>query len=324
MVESSGQRARPADADYVQSIRETNQHLISLDSLYGGNDILPLGLRIFRAAHANLATGRHDRAVEHDPEAATGETAEITSWLAYDADRQNAARQIIHEALLLSPLAGDRSMEQFELSHLALLSLQQRRSREVLRISEDLLDGRAIPPRVAALFDLRRARALAQLGDAARVLEALDRAWVALAGSLTEQDPSWTWWLDDAELAWHRRMVHVELGEWGPAVEQLTESAQGRTNARRRASTRTRARYNDLAHLLEALAHTRLWEQAEPVMIDVLDQAAEVGSARTTNLLLGVVNHITRDRADSTLTDAAMDLRRLLEAVDPIDDPGSG
>jgi hypothetical protein len=87
VVESSGQRARPADADYVQSIRETDQHLISLDSLYGGNDILPLGLRIFRAAHAKLATGRHDRAVEHDLEAATGETAEITSWLAYDADR---------------------------------------------------------------------------------------------------------------------------------------------------------------------------------------------------------------------------------------------
>ncbi|WP_329521047.1 hypothetical protein [Spirillospora sp. NBC_01491] len=320
VVETRGERGRPVDADYVQTIRETNQHLISLDSLYGGNDLLPLSLRIFRAAHAKLATGHHERAIERDLEAATGETAEVTSWIAHDADKQHTARQVIHEALLLSRLAGDLSMELFNMSHLALLALHLRRSREALRLCEDMQDDQRMPPRVHALFDLRRARALAQMGDRPAAFAALDHATGAVTASITARDPKWTWWLDGAELAWHRGMLHVELGEWDPAITAITESASGRTNARRRASTRTRARYNDLAQLLEVLVHIEAWNEAEPVLIEVLDQAAEVGSARTTNILTGVVDGIVRRRGPSVIVDAAMDLRRLLDVVDPADD----
>ncbi|GAA2636196.1 helix-turn-helix transcriptional regulator [Actinomadura fulvescens] len=311
------ERGRLADADYVQTLREDNQRLISMDSLHGGNDVLPLSLRIFRSAHAKLAAGSHERTVQRDLEAAAGETAEIASWIAYDADKQEIARQIIHEALFLSRLAGDRSMEQFELSHLALLALHERRSREALRICEAVQDDPRMPPRVGALFDLRRARALAQMNDCAAAFRALEQAAATIGESITERDPSWTWWLDDAELAWHRGMLHIELDEWGRAVDCMAASARTRTNARRLASTRTRARYNDLAHLLEALVHVQQWNAAESVIADVLDQAAEVGSARTAKLLRGVVAQVARDRAPSTVADASEDLRQLLAVVDP-------
>jgi hypothetical protein len=49
--------------------------------------------------------------VERDLTAAAGETGEIAAWLAPDADHQAISRQIIHEALMLSRLAGDHDME---------------------------------------------------------------------------------------------------------------------------------------------------------------------------------------------------------------------
>jgi hypothetical protein len=42
--------------------------------------------------------------------------------------------------------------------------------------------------------------------------------------------------------------------------------------------------YNDLSHL-----HVQEWSAAEPVIADVLNQAAEVGAARIARLLRGVV-----------------------------------
>jgi transcriptional regulator with XRE-family HTH domain len=297
-----------ADAAYVETIRETSQALVRLDTLHGGNDILPLALRVFRTGHHKLGTGAYQPRVQRDLEAAVGEAGEVAAWMAYDADEQAASRQIIQEAMMLSRLAGDRDMELFELSHLAMQSVYLGRPAEALRVTASLTDD-DLPPRVTALFDIRRGRALAQLGDQAGAVDALDRAAATLAGGIGPRDPYWTWWVDGTELTWHRGMAAAELGDWAAAVPLLHAAAEERGNARR-------ARYNDLSHLLGALTAVGAWADAEPVIGEVAAHLGEVGSTRTTNLLARVCGRIVRaGGVSSTVADTAADLVETLAGM---------
>jgi hypothetical protein len=248
--------------------------------------------------------------IQRDLEAATGEAGEVAAWLAYDADRQSVSRQIINEALLLSHLAGDRQMELFELSHLAMQSIYLNRPREAMRIAGDITDNENLAPRVAAVFDIRRARALAQSGDGKRAFDTLDKARSVLSNGITSRDPQWTWWADEAELIWHSAMAHADLGEWGRAVPLFKQSTDLRAHYRR-------AGYNDAVHFLDSLVHVRAWRDAEQVIInDVMTKVGEVGSMRTTNLLLRITERIENSRnvATSTLVDSAADLRRSIKS----------
>jgi lambda repressor-like predicted transcriptional regulator len=296
------------DADYVQVIRASSQHFVALDSMHGGNDIFPFAVRIFRTAHGKLGRVPLSVAIQRELEATTGEAGEVAAWLAYDADQQSLSRQI-YEALLLSRLAGDRQMELFELTHLAMQSIYLNRPREAMRIADDAIDNGRLAPRVAALFDIRRGRAFSQCGERERAFDTLDRARSALTGSIANNDPKWTWWVDDAELIWHRAMAHAELGEWRLAVPLFKEAADLRAGYRR-------ASYNDAVHFLDALVRVHAWQDAEQVIIsDVMPRVGEVGSMRSTNLLLRIIERIEKSRnaATSTLVDSAVSLRRFIE-----------
>lgn len=233
----------------------------------------------------------------------------MAAWLAYDADRQAASRQIILAALLLSRQAGDRDMELFELSHLAMQSVQLRRPAEALRVVAEALGKGKPSARVAALFGIRQGRAFAQLGDGTRAIAALRRARDTLADGVGERDPYWTWWVDEAEVMWHTGVAYGELGEWGRAVPLLAEVAERR-------AAYPRARYNDLTYLLDALGRVADWRAAEPVAIDLAGQVGEIGSVRTTNLLRRVVARIPNRGATTAVADVAEHIRRVIDGED--------
>jgi transcriptional regulator with XRE-family HTH domain len=295
----AAQRSSRVDAGYVKMIRQTSQTLVKLDTLHGGNDVFPLALRLFRDAGRKLGAGAYPPAIERDLMAATGEIGEVAAWLAYDADRQDDSRQIIMEAMLLSRQAGDRDMELFELAHLAMQSLHLRRPAEALRIATGVLDAGSVAPRVAALFDIRRGRALAQLGDERHAFDALDRAAVTLTESVSPRDPHWTWWINEVELMRHRATARAQLGQWAHAVP-LREYVVGQGHPG----------YLDRVQLLEALIYVRDWKRAEQVIIDLVASAGAVGSRRTTNLLRRVAARIrATNGVPSTVADAAAALR---------------
>lgn len=299
----------PLDADHVEAIRRTSQALVKLDGRYGGADVFPLALRVFRAAHRRIGSGAYPAGLERDLLAATGEAGEVAAWVAYDADRQDASRQIILEALLLSRQAGDRDMELFELSHLAMQSVHLRRPAEALRVVAEALGKGKPSARVAALFGIRQGRAFAQLGDGQRAIAALCRARDTLADGVGARDPYWTWWVDEAEVMWHTGVAYGELGEWGRAVPLLAEVAERR-------AAYPRARYNDLTYLLDALGRVADWRAAEPVAIDLAGQVGEIGSVRTTNLLRRVVARIPNRGATTTVADVAEHIRRVIDGED--------
>jgi tetratricopeptide (TPR) repeat protein len=296
---------RPVDASFVELIRETNQTLVRLDAQWSGYEVFPLALRVFRTAHHKLGAGDYASGIERDLIAATGETGEIAAWLAFDADEQSVSRQLIHEALMLSRQAGDRDMELFELTHLAMQSLYLRRPAEALRIANDALDRR-LAPRVAALFDIRRGRALAQRGDEQGAFDALNRAGAALTGSINARDPYWTWWVDETELTRHKATAYDQLGRWRRAIplrEQIITGHQGSYPYGKL----------DLAQLLNALVQVRDWRRAEDIITEIASLANSIAPGRTANLLRRTFEQIGRvDGASSTVIDAAHDLRRLL------------
>jgi len=117
-------------------------------------------VRALRAAQRRLACS--DGSVPDT----NGELAELAGWLLHDAGQHDAARAMNYEALHLARLAGDRSTELLVLNNISYLDCFTGRPAAALRIA------RSEP----VVFGWSEARALAQLGDRAGCLRALDRA----------------------------------------------------------------------------------------------------------------------------------------------------
>jgi transcriptional regulator with XRE-family HTH domain len=303
----------PADAGYVESIRNDTRRLVELDTRYGGDDIVDLAVRATKAADEHIAAGTRSRTLESDLQAAVGELAQVAAWIAYDADRQAVARQLTTEALLHSRLAGDRRMELFELAQLAMQSLHLNRPGEALRIAEQVIDTARAQSRVGAIFHIRRARALAQLGDGSGALDEHDQATAILrAGDTSSHDPDWTWWVDDAELAWQRAMSLVSTGDWPSALEEFHAAYD------QRAEAAPRSRFNDLAHVFAAQVSVRTWHDAEASLHELAADARAVRSARTTALLRRVLRRLNDEDAGSppSILESAEQLAGILNEAD--------
>lgn len=295
------------DADYVESVRANARRLIDLDTSYGGDDVTRLAVRAFRSAYERLASGLYVPSIEHDLQAAIGELGQVAGWIAYDADEQRLSRQLTNEALLHSRLAGDRTMELFELGQLAMQAVHLGRPAEALRIADEAIETQPPSSRVAAVFRIRRARALGLAGDRARALNEHDRASAVLANGATATDPEWTWWVDDAELAWHRAMTLAAIGDRAEALDVFQAAHDLRP------PDAHRARYNDLAHLLDAQVAAGAWRDADASLVGIHAAVGDVGSSRTSALLRRVARRISRTRdAPPSLADSAHELTALL------------
>lgn len=96
--------------------------------------------------------------------------------------------------------------------------------------------------------------------------------------------------------------MHAELGDWVAAVDGYREAYETRSALRAAAGVTGRRRvvYNDLAHLLEALAATEAWADIEVLLPAALDDVGEIGSARTRRVLLQVVRRATSARVKTS------------------------
>lgn len=103
---SLGQSGGRIEAADIPQLRRQMLRLVEIDNQFGAGDIARTGARLFRYLHHKLGTSAHDPAIRKDLLAITGEVAEITGWLAYDADDQPLVRRMNNEALHFSRLAG--------------------------------------------------------------------------------------------------------------------------------------------------------------------------------------------------------------------------
>lgn len=293
----------PGEAD----LRATTRQIVELDTRLGGDDLLALAVRSFRSAQARLARG------EVDDAPAVAEAGQVAAWVAYDADRQALSRQLHHDALVVARLAGDRALVLFLLASLAMQATNVGDGQEALRIADEVLDAGRLSPRTEALFLVRRGRALALTGDRPRARGVLAQARATLADASSPRDPDWTWWITDAELAWHEGMIHAAADDWPAAIPCFEHAVATR------GGHLSRSHYNDTAHLWLAQLAAGAWREAEPVAADLATRLPEVNSGRTRAILHRAVGRATQARRLPTaLDDATAHLRRALTSA-----PGS-
>lgn len=300
VVVTSDPRA-PLSLDDVASIYGGIGQLIALDTAQGSTGLTARATQAFREAEERLATVGADPHTRIDAAAAVAELGEVAAWIAYDADDQPTSRQLAHEALSIARAAGDTDMERFLLSHLAMQAAYVGRGAEALAIADRALADEPASARVRAMFYVRRARGLAELGDTDAALADLDRARHLLADGLRPTDPAWTWWLHEAELCVHEARVRAGGGDLTGAVDLSARSVAALPPRQGRDGVLYRA------WLLHDLVAAGSWAEADGLARDILARGAGK-TARVRVIAAAALAAARRQRAP----------RRVLDALDAL------
>jgi transcriptional regulator with XRE-family HTH domain len=299
-------RRRPMDGDDVQGLRADVDRLVALDTGHGSDGLHVVASRAFRDADLRLAQAGARPGVASDVAAAVAELGETAAWIAYDCEEHDQSRRLACDALLVARLAGDRSMERFLLSHLAMQAVQLGRPAEALSIADRVLAERPVSPRVAAIFRTRRGRALGLLGAQGEGLAELDAARQIVAQGCSGGDPPWSWWLHDAELAIQEGRLRAACGDPRGAVDaavaaiRLLPAGQGRDGLLHR------------GWLLRWLVEAHAWSEVPAAAASL--RVGGAGSARLRPILAGALA-VVDGRSGVRAPRAVRDAVRTLAAV---------
>jgi hypothetical protein len=212
------------------------------------------------------------------------------------------------ESLYFSRLAGDRAIELLTLQNPSMHAASQGRPREALQIVRSVLEGDyRLSPRLKALFLTRKARALAQGGDAS-ALRLLPEIRSLFLDGVSDGDPAWAWWIDERELSWHEAMVQRDLGLADRAIAQFERSVIATP------VTEIRSQYLHRAYLLQAQADSGTWSAAEQTIRQLLPLSLEVASTRTVVLLRNTIRQLAaREKAPPSLQEEVVMLSTALD-----------
>ncbi|WP_424860543.1 hypothetical protein [Streptomyces sp. MMS24-I29] len=192
------------------------------------------------------------------------------------------------EAQILARQAGDGARLWFALDMLSMQGVQEGRPGEVLRLSDELRSTSGLPPRVALITRVRRARALAQAGERARSLAEMDQARGALQESVSPRDPAWVWWITEAEVVGHLGEVLMSLGDHAAAVPHFQHARDATPTGGRRWLDCSVAE-------LSALTAAKAWRECDTLLVDLVPLLDVVASPRSRTRLAQTLRVIERD-----------------------------
>ncbi|WP_228454676.1 helix-turn-helix domain-containing protein [Streptomyces alkaliphilus] len=269
----------PAGDDYVRAIRETSRRLILLDNELNGLPIADMATRAFKAVHRRLGEGGYEARYERGIRSAAAELAEIAGWALFNAENLPAARRFNQEALFLSRLAGDDSIELLILQNMGMVAGWVGRHREELAISRSVLESRELSPRVEAIFRAREGQGLAGTGRHEEAARSFRRARSLLQDDPPDAAPPWSWWISEDELDRQEGRSLQESGRWEKAVpllQRVTHAPSGEpVGYRNVAAVRLLACFLDLG----------AWREAEEVANFLAPEAGEMASTITLSVL---------------------------------------
>ncbi|WUI04125.1 hypothetical protein OHR68_20780 [Spirillospora sp. NBC_00431] len=265
---------RPVDMEDLIVVRDLVQRLVALDVRFGGGHISEIALRALRNARRVLRARSYRKGVQREFEAAVAELAELTGWLLCDANRHGLADRVNRYALSLAHKSGDRSMALFVTHNMALQATYLRWPERTLRLVEPVLDRGVLTPRLEAMFRLRDARAMAQLGARRQAMRAFDRALSSLYDGPSDRDPAWAWWISERGFRHASGAMHCSLGEWSLAIDLIHQAVEAVPPADRR------SRFLYLCVLLQALAEAGAWREAEEAVRELVPLLGAVNSVR--------------------------------------------
>lgn len=245
-----------------------------MDDLVGGADLAPIAHRRWQQAADRLHRARGaDRRRLLRP---VTELAQLAGWTAADAGDRPAALRAYRAGLVLAMEADDAALGGHVLgaaSHL-LCDADPRAAWRLARIAA-AGTRRAGSPGLRALLAHRAALAAARAGDGRVAADGLLIARRLGDRMRPEREPSWLYWLDQAELAAMAGRCLVALDRPVRALPLLEQPGLHRP---RRGQPRTRAVY--AGWLARALLGVGEVEQACAVGADAAVEAVRAGSAR--------------------------------------------
>jgi tetratricopeptide (TPR) repeat protein/DNA-binding XRE family transcriptional regulator len=293
----------PIDLDYVEGLHRDIGDYVRLDQQHGGGITSQLIVQGFRQARRRIETSELRPGLVSDTLSAVAEIAEVAGWSLYDAQRHAQAQELNTEALDLARACGDRSLELFVLQNISMHAGDLGRGQECLDVVSYVLSMGKLSPRVEALFRLREARALAQLGADLDAHRQLALAKNLYAEGVRDDDPTWAWWVDEAEFAWHEGTLTVDIGRPAAALDYFEAAANGIPERR------TRTHYSYRASALLSQVTNRSWSTAEPSMLALLRHAGYVGSRRGNMFIEQALGQLHDANAPGTIRDLAHELR---------------
>lgn len=274
------------------NVRATLHHLVALDTLQGSDGLTPLAARSFRDAADRLAVVGGSA----DVRSAVADLGAAASWIAADAVERAQSKAIALESLALADLADDTRLHRFLLSHLSMLAEHGGRYAEALAYAERLLTENADNPRVQAMIQIRRARALSGLGAHPAALDAWEQARHLLTASPASDD-GLTYWIHDAEMAIHKAVILTRAGdrsavEWAQRGVEGVPLSQGRDQVLYRAM------------LLHDAVAAHAWRDVPAIAEDLIRRSNLGRSARVPELLSQVWASVQTQRVPAVVRDA--------------------
>ncbi|WP_216917635.1 hypothetical protein [Nocardia noduli] len=289
--------------EFVEHLEQNLAQLRRLDDGCGGELVLrtithqlSLAIDLLNEAQYRSAMGQRLLSV-------AGQMAQLAGWLAFDLGRHGFAQRMYLLGLRAAAGAGDRQLGGLILSCIAFQQTWRERPHDAVAIMTSVNRGlrHTATPRVAALIAMREARAFATAGMNRETSHALDRAWAALDQGPREDDPSWTYWMDETVLISEAGRCHLHLGDTVTAEAQLSRGlAQLGANASRDrvlyglSLALTHARGNAGRHDIELACHEAT---------QVLPMLPMVGSARCRNLIAAIGAELRPHRGLTSVRD---------------------
>jgi transcriptional regulator with XRE-family HTH domain len=267
------------DERALVSVRGHIKEFVALDNRCGGDEVLPLAGRLFRSLRGQVEAGAYEPALEAELYSTLAELAEVAGWLAYDAEQHDVVRRMNLESLYYARVGGDRMLELLTLQNMCMHAAARGRPAEALRLAGSVLgDGFALSSRLRALFLTRKARAMAQIGDAGAI-DLLPEVRSLFLDGVADGDPPWAWWIDERELDWHQAMVERDLCLAHHGIAEFERSVS------RIPAGQLRSHYTHRAYLLHAQITNRSWAAAEETVGSLSRLSTVVSSARGATLL---------------------------------------
>jgi hypothetical protein len=310
-----GNDGAPAGEDQVAAVRAVVPRLVALDVESGGDRTSVLASRALRTAEAMLAPGACEPKAERDLRAAVAELAELTGWLLCDANRHAASLARNHQALRLARSVGDRSMELFVIHNLSLQATYLRRPERSLALVRPILDQGGLTPRLGAMFQMRLARAYAQMGLRPMALTAMDTARGLFYEGTGDRDPAWSWWISERGFDHATGAMLGGLGDWRPAIEPIQRAIEAAPGHARR----------DLFLYLCVLLHAQMeagaWRDGAATAERLVPLLGQVRSTRPLARLMATIGGARRSARSAVLDDVVAPIEHAL-SITPGPEPG--
>ena len=214
------------DSELLTDIAAGIPRLRRIEAKLGGGGVRPLVDAELRTVVGLLREGTYTTSGARRLYGVAAELARVAGWAAFDDEYHAAAQRYWSLGLYAARGAGDRLVAANILKSMSLQCLDFGNADDALEVADATQSSlRSTSPRVATMFALRKARALAAKGDRIGCMQLL-ASTDADKSDPHSADPDWIAYFDQAEYLAQVGSCYLDLGHSDRAETWLTQALE--------------------------------------------------------------------------------------------------